>query len=85
MQDAQDDESEDASGGPSTTTSGAAGAGGPAGRRLGTQRPGASKARSVGGLLSESSEYKKPASAPKLKFVPNMKRKTRVVEEEEEE
>jgi hypothetical protein len=55
------------------------------GSKASTSAAGGSKSRPVGGLLGESEYAKKPAAAPgKLKFVPNMKRKTRVVQDDEE-
>ncbi|KAI5478952.1 protein of RNA polymerase III Rpc4 family [Pseudohyphozyma bogoriensis] len=64
---------------------------GPAKRRLGTLggAGGAGKeARPVGGLLG-ASEYakkpEKPSGVAKLKFVPNMKRKTKVVQDDDDD
>ncbi|ORY69156.1 RNA polymerase III RPC4-domain-containing protein [Leucosporidium creatinivorum] len=57
------------------------------GTKASTSAAGGSKSRPVGGLLGESEYAKKPAAAPaagKLKFVPNMKRKTRVVQDDED-
>lgn len=47
-----------------------------------------SRARPVGGLLGDSEYAKRPAATAgtsKLKFVPNMKRKTKVVHDDEDE
>lgn len=54
---------------------------GPSRRRITTTEP--REARPVGGLLGASEYGKKPTT--KLKFVPNMKRKTKVVKDEDDD
>lgn len=56
---------------------------GPSGRRLGTLPQASTRARPVGGLLSTSEYAKKTES--KTKFKPNMKRKTKVVADDDDE